>query len=48
MEYPQLYRNDDGVELIALNEVQGAAFKNNGFNPAGKYVEKQPRQAKNE
>lgn len=40
LEYPQLYKNDDGVELIAQNDVQGAAFENNGFNPAGKYVPK--------
>jgi hypothetical protein len=38
--YPQVYRNEDDVELIAQNDVQGAAFENNGFKPAGKYVPK--------
>jgi hypothetical protein len=43
MEYPQVYRNEDGAELIAMNDVQGAAFENNGFQPAGKYVAKQSK-----
>jgi hypothetical protein len=48
LEYPQLFRNEDGVELIARDEVQGAAFKKQGFEPVGKYVEKQGRQSKSE
>jgi hypothetical protein len=42
--FPQIYRNEDGVELIARDEVQGAAFSKQGFEPAGKYVEKQAKQ----
>lgn len=33
MEYPQLYRNDDGVELEARDEIQAAAFEYAGFKP---------------
>jgi hypothetical protein len=48
LEFPQVYRNEEGVELIALNDVQGAAFKNRGFEPVGKYVEKTSKQTKTE
>lgn len=44
IQFPQIYRNEDGVELIATNDVQGAAFENNGFQPAGKYVEKKTKE----
>lgn len=40
LEFPQVYKNEDGVELIALNDVQGAAFEKGGFKAAGKYVPK--------
>jgi hypothetical protein len=43
MEYPQVFRNEDGVELEALNEIQAAAFEREGFNPVEK---KQGRQSK--
>jgi hypothetical protein len=35
-QFPQTYRNEDGVELVANNEVQAAAFENNGFKPVDK------------
>ncbi|WP_156396976.1 hypothetical protein [Paenibacillus sp. Soil724D2] len=31
MEYPQVYRNEDGVELEARDDVQAAAFVVGGF-----------------
>ncbi|CAN7360602.1 hypothetical protein [Paenibacillus sp. LjRoot56] len=31
MEFPQLYRNADGVELEARDDVQAAAFEVGGF-----------------
>lgn len=40
MEFPQLFVNEDGVELIARDEVQAAAIKNGGFKAAGPYEEK--------
>lgn len=43
LEYPQVFRNDEGVEITALNEVQAAAFEKQGFYPSGKAVEKKPR-----
>lgn len=33
MEYPQVFRNEDGVELEARDEVQAAAFERAGFMP---------------
>lgn len=33
MDYPQLYRNEDGVELEARDDVQAAAFEFGGFKP---------------
>lgn len=40
-EFPKVYRNEDGVELTAQNDIQGAAFENNGFKPVdGKPVKR--------
>lgn len=45
IEFPHVYRNDEGAETTALNDIQAAAFEKAGFKPAGKYVEKKaPRQ----
>lgn len=43
MEYPQVFRNEDGVELEALNEIQAAAFVNNGFMPVEKKQTRKPK-----
>jgi hypothetical protein len=40
-EFPQVYINEDGVELVASNEVQAAAYENNGFKVKAKG--KQPK-----
>lgn len=40
MEFPQLFKNEDGIELIARDEVQAAAIEKGGFTAAGLYVEK--------
>lgn len=42
MEYPVTFVNADGVEIIALNEVQAAAIEREGFRP----VEDKPARKK--
>jgi hypothetical protein len=39
MEFPQVYKNADGVELIARNDIQAAVFEREGFVASGKYEE---------
>lgn len=46
IDFPQIYRNKDGVEIIARNDVQAAAIEREGFEPEGKYVEKPAKQQK--
>lgn len=48
VEFPHVYKNEDGAEIVALNDIQGAAFEKGGFKPAGKYVEKKAKKAPNE
>lgn len=43
MEFPQLFVNKDGVELIARDEVQAAAIKAGGFDPKGVYIEEKSK-----
>jgi hypothetical protein len=43
MDYPQIFRNEDGVELEALNEIQSAAFEREGFKPVEKKQERKPK-----
>jgi hypothetical protein len=33
MEFPKVYKNGDGVELIAINDIQAAVFEREGFKP---------------
>jgi len=43
-EYPQVFRNENGVEVIALNDVHAAAFEKQGFKSVGKVAaERKPR-----
>lgn len=48
MEYPQIFRNPEGVELIAKDDVQAAAMQREGFQPVGKFTEKPAKPTKSE
>lgn len=44
MEYPKTFRNDDGVEITALNEIQAYVLEREGFKPVA--AEKPARKGK--
>lgn len=46
MEFPQVYKNADGVELIARDDIQGHVFQREGFEPVGKYEEPAAKKGK--
>lgn len=46
LEYPQVYRNEAGLELIARNDIQGHVFQREGFEAAGKYEEPAAKKGK--